>query len=68
MPQFGYRGDMRFLGALGEGPLPLDRPHQVKVFGNYEFPIALNVGGGLSFSLGQAADGAGGASGLRQLR
>src|SRR5262249_3400910 len=23
--QFGYRGDVRFLGALGDGPLPLDR-------------------------------------------
>ena len=40
VPQFGYRGDVRFLGALGEGPLPLDRPHQVKLFGNYEFPFA----------------------------
>ena len=25
VPQFGYRGDVRFLGALGAGPLPLDR-------------------------------------------
>ena len=53
VPQFGYRGDVRFLGALGEGPLPLDRPHQVKVYGNYEFPFALNVGGGFSFSSGK---------------
>ena len=35
VPQFGFRGDIRFLGALGEGPLPNDRPHQGKVFGNY---------------------------------
>ena len=26
-PQFGYPGDIRFLGELGKGPLPLDRPH-----------------------------------------
>ena len=31
VPQFGYSGDVRYLGALGEGPLPLDRPHQFKV-------------------------------------
>jgi hypothetical protein len=53
VPQFGYQGDVRYLGALGEGPLPLDRPHQVKVFGNYEFPFALNVGVGLTFSSGK---------------
>ena len=33
--QFGYQGDIRFLGELGAGPLPLDRPHQFKFFGNY---------------------------------
>ncbi len=53
VPQFGYRGDVRFLGALGEGPLPLDRPHQVKVFGNYEFQFPLNVGVGFTFSSGK---------------
>jgi hypothetical protein len=53
VPQFGYRGDVRFLGALGEGPLPLDRPHQVKLFGNYQFPFALNLGAGLSFTSGK---------------
>jgi hypothetical protein len=53
VPQFGYRGDVRFLGRLGEGPLPLDRPHQVKAYGNYEFPFALNIGGGFSFSSGK---------------
>jgi hypothetical protein len=52
-PRFGYRGDVRFLGALGEGPLPLDRPHQAKLYGNYELPIAVNVGVGLSFSSGK---------------
>ena len=68
VPQFGYRGDVRFLGALGEGPLPLDRAHQVKVYGNYEFPIALNVGAGSVVLVRQTADGARGASGLWQRR
>ena len=36
VPEFGYRGDIRFLGQTGI--LPLDRPHQVKLFGNYLFP------------------------------
>jgi outer membrane receptor protein involved in Fe transport len=52
-PQFGYRGDIRYLGALGDGPLPLDRPHEVKVFGSYSFPMALNLGIGASFSSGK---------------
>jgi outer membrane receptor protein involved in Fe transport len=43
-PQFGYPGDIRFLGKLGEGPLPLDRPHQFKVSGNYQFPFGLSLG------------------------
>lgn len=51
--QFGYLGDIRFLGELGEGPLPLDRPHQVKVFGNYAFPMGLNVGLGFTASSGK---------------
>jgi hypothetical protein len=29
VPQFGYRGDIRFLGDP-QGTLPLDRPHQFK--------------------------------------
>ena len=53
VPQFGYRGDVRYLGTLGEGPLPLDRPHQIKVFGNYQFPMGLNVGTGISLSSGK---------------
>ncbi len=51
--QFGYRGDIRYLGRLGEGPLPLDRPHQWKVFGNYSLPLAINLGVGASFSSGK---------------
>jgi uncharacterized membrane protein YbhN (UPF0104 family)/outer membrane receptor protein involved in Fe transport len=53
VPQFGYSGDVRFLGALGEGPLPLDRPHQVKVFSAYNFPIGLNLGVGLQLGSGK---------------
>jgi hypothetical protein len=45
VPQFGYRGDIRFLGDQN-GILPLDRPHQVKVFGNYTFPMGLGLGVG----------------------
>jgi hypothetical protein len=34
VPQFGYRGDIRYEGAtLGEGPLPNDRTHQLKLYG-----------------------------------
>jgi hypothetical protein len=51
-PQFGFRGDIRFLGAMGEGPLPLDRPHHFKLFGNYLFPIGLNVGLGYQIGSG----------------
>ncbi len=53
VPQFGYRGDIRFLGALGEGPLPLDRPHQVKVYGNYSFNMGLNIGAGFLATSGK---------------
>ena len=43
VPQFGFQGDIRFQGDLGAGPLPLDRPHQVKVYGSYVFDSALTV-------------------------
>ena len=55
--QFGYRGDIRYLGRLGAGPLPLDRPHQVKIFGNYAFPFGLNVGAGVNLSSGKPLTG-----------
>lgn len=48
----GFRGDIRFLGAAGAGPLPLDRRHQIKVYGSYLFPIGLNVGLGLQVRSG----------------
>jgi hypothetical protein len=42
--QFGYQGDIRYLGALGAGPLPLDRPHQFKIAGNRAFDNGLSGG------------------------
>ena len=51
--QFGFRGDIRFLGALGQGPLPLDRPHQVKLYGNYSFDMGLNIGVGFLATSGK---------------
>ncbi|HXG89738.1 MAG TPA: hypothetical protein VNJ02_15520 [Vicinamibacterales bacterium] len=53
VPQFGYRGDIRFLGELGEGVLPLDRTHQVKFYGNYAFGNGLALGIGSNFSSGK---------------
>jgi outer membrane receptor protein involved in Fe transport len=53
VPQFGFKGDIRYLGALGAGPLPLDRPHQGKVFANYAFDMGLNFGIGLNLSSGK---------------
>ena len=53
VPQFGFRGDVRFLGKLGEGPLPLDRRHQFKVYGNYTFNFGLNTALGLQMSSGK---------------
>ncbi len=51
--EFGYLGDIRFLGELGAGPLPLDRPHAFKVFGNYAFPMGLSVGVGFFATSGK---------------
>jgi len=45
-------GDIRLLGA-SNGILPLDRPHQVKVYGNYAFDMGLNLGVGLNLSSGK---------------
>jgi outer membrane receptor protein involved in Fe transport len=50
--QLGYPGDIRFLGDPN-GILPLDRPHQFKVNGNYLFAGALNVGVSLNLSSGK---------------
>jgi hypothetical protein len=53
VPEFRYRGDIRYLGKLGEGPLPLDRPHQVKLFGNYAFNMGLTVAASFSAASGR---------------
>jgi Carboxypeptidase regulatory-like domain/TonB dependent receptor-like, beta-barrel len=51
VPQFGYSGDIRYLGQIGI--LPLDRPHQVKVFGNYTWDNGLSIGIGANLSSGK---------------
>jgi hypothetical protein len=51
-PQEGFQGDIRFLGDAN-GILPLDQPHAIKVFGNYQFPFGLNVGLGLNAGSGR---------------
>jgi hypothetical protein len=53
VPQFGYQGDIRFLGELGKGPLPLDRPHDVKVSANYTFDMGLNFGARFNVTSGR---------------
>lgn len=53
VPAFGYRGDIRFLGDAGRGPLPLDRPHQFKVFNNYTMDNGLGIGLGFTASSGK---------------
>ena len=50
--QFPGSGDIRFLG-LADGILPLDRPHQVKLYGNYTFTMGLNLGAGINLSSGK---------------
>jgi hypothetical protein len=50
-PIFGFRGDIRYLGDLGKGPLWNDRPHQIKLFGSYIWNN-LNVGVGIDASSG----------------
>ena len=50
--QFGYPGDIRFLGDAN-GILPLDRPNQFKLNGNYLFFKALNIGANLNLVSGK---------------
>jgi len=45
-------GDIRFLGDKN-GILPLDRPHQVKIYGNYSWTSGLNLGAGINLSSGR---------------
>jgi len=49
---FGYKGDIRYLGDP-DGILPLDRPHQVKLYGNYTWDMGLNLGVNLNLSSGK---------------
>jgi hypothetical protein len=52
-PHYGAgNGDIRFLGDAN-GILPLDRPNQAKLFGNYMFPFGLNLGLGLNIGSGK---------------
>jgi hypothetical protein len=51
-PLFGYGGDIRLLGAAGNGPLPLDRTHSVKLYGTYAFDLGLNLSIGLDLQSG----------------
>jgi len=53
VPQYGFQGDIRYLGKLGAGPLPDDRTHQIKVYATYAFPLGLNLGTGFSLVSGQ---------------
>jgi carboxypeptidase family protein/TonB-dependent receptor-like protein len=50
--QFGYPGDIRYLGDKN-GILPLDRPHQIKLYGSHAWTGGLNVGGGINLSSGK---------------
>jgi hypothetical protein len=49
----GFRGDIRYLGSAGLGPLPNDRRHQGKIYGNRQFAMGVNVG--LAFTIESGA-------------
>lgn len=54
VPQFDFKGDIRFQGTtLGEGVLPNDRPHQLKLYGSYEWSN-LGVGAGFNYGSGRS--------------
>jgi hypothetical protein len=50
--RFGYNGDIRYLGSAGNGPLPLDRTHDIKVYGTYTAGRGVNVSVGLELESG----------------
>jgi hypothetical protein len=52
-PRFGYRGDIRYLGRLGAGPLPNDRTHQFKVYASGGPFAGFNLGVGTIVGSGQ---------------
>ena len=59
-PQFGYLGDIRYQGTtLGAFPLPNNRPHQFRLYGNYTVGgLNLGIGADLgSFVLVSPTDG-----------
>jgi outer membrane receptor protein involved in Fe transport len=53
VPQYGFTGDVRYLGRLGAGPLPNDRTHQLKLYATYAAGRGLNLGTGFWLSSGQ---------------
>lgn len=53
VPLYGFSGDIRYQGALGAGPLPNDRTHEVKVHGTYAFDFGLALGAGLTAGSGR---------------
>ena len=57
VPEFGFSGDIRFQGTtLGQGNLPNDRPHQLKLYGTYTISN-LNLGMGLNVGSGRRLTG-----------
>jgi hypothetical protein len=48
----GFNGDIRLLGSAGAGPLPLDRTHDVKLYGSYGFRVGVNVSVGVELESG----------------
>ena len=44
VPQYGFRGDIRYNGRLGEGPLPTDRTHDLKLYGTCALDLGVNLG------------------------
>ena len=58
VPQFGFRGDIRYLGHSVTGPLPLDRPHQFKVLRQLCLRLRTERRARPALSSGQAADAA----------
>ncbi len=52
VPQYGFRGDVRYNGRLGEGPLPTDRTHDLRLFTTYAPGWGVNLGSGLSVRSG----------------
>ncbi len=52
VPRYGFRGDVRYNGRLGEGPLPTDRTHDLKLYATYALAGSVNLGAGLAVRSG----------------